>query len=216
MHKAELAFVIRRFFPKKNKLIIFTQNFGKIEVIANPINKANLLWPGMLISFNINKAFYNINIIENIDILFTPTQLEKLDNNIFNFYQLLELFYYFMPLNNPFAQGFVFLYNYIKIYNLKSCNLSENKFIQKIYLLKFFELIGFYPDLKLIKFLDIYKNLEEFFIDFDKEQKVDSFNIYLSSLKSKIDIHEEKKLDNWIMICLKECPYFKLFKTFNL
>ena len=211
MEIKELAFVLKRFFPIKQKVSILCINQGKINIITSPIKRCHQLWPGMLISFDSSSIFKNITFSNNIEILMSPQ--ENLSFNISLIHHFLEICYYFIPLNSPCPEIFLFLYNFFSLLPKLNKIFSTNiVIIEKIYLLKLFQLFGFYQEQEFNYHLELYEQLTSMSIDFKDTQKVESLK---RKLKKITDL-QINKINDWILGCINNHPCFNLFKTNNL
>jgi len=203
----ELGFVLKRFFPFKQKLSIFAQQKGKIDVITSPISVCSKLWPGMLVSFNTKKTNKNIYISENIEILLSPQEDHFL--NLAWIHHLLELCYFFIPQEKPQNEIFKHLYSCFLILKLEHIFSNQFETIKKICSLKFMQLAGFYPRNNLEPLLNIYEQLTCMSIDIDDQQKVK----FLKTALELITNAQIKEIDNWILNCVQNHPYVNSFKT---
>ena len=210
MQNKEIAFILKRFLPQKQKLSILCLHKGKIEIITKPADKCTQLWPGMLIEFHAKPTNKTIYFAENVEIILTPQENPFLD--IHQIHHFLEICYYFVPLDSPCPEIFTHLYHYYLITQLKKPFLYHLKAIQKIYILKLLQLLGFYTNSELAKYLNIYEQLTSRSVDFDDKQKVESLKRQLKMITNL----QIKKIDNWILNCLNNHPYSKLFKTIDI
>ncbi|MCK4650621.1 hypothetical protein KAT08_00440 [Candidatus Babeliales bacterium] len=206
MQNKEIGFVLKRFFPQKQKLSILCQYKGKISITTNPEQRFDQLRPGMLISFNYSGNTSSIYFANNIEILMTPQDIKY---DCFTWlHRFLEICYYFVPIEKPCHEIFFHLYNYFLIYKLEYQFLTQIEIIKKIYLLKLLALLGFYPNKELLAFLNIYDQLSSLYVDFKDQQKVEFLKWNLQKIKK---VHN-KKIDDWILNCINSHPSFKKFK----
>ncbi|MFC1894523.1 DNA repair protein RecO C-terminal domain-containing protein [Candidatus Dependentiae bacterium] len=206
----DFAFVLKRFFPLKQKTSILSHQNGKIQILTKPTIKCKTLWPGMLISFNLNTSNRRFFCAENINIIYNINNSKPF--KIYWIHHVLEICYYFIPLHDPCTKIFSFLSCCIKLINNENTFQSHIKIIKKTFLLNLLVLIGFYPPDNLLLYLDLYKQITLVSIDFNNNHKVQSLMSKLKLLK-KQDINN---LDKWIQTCLCSHPQFKKFKTLNL
>ncbi|MBD3231814.1 hypothetical protein GF322_04095 [Candidatus Dependentiae bacterium] len=207
MKLKEYGFIIKRFFPQKQKISVISKQVGKIELITNKSTKCHLYWPGMLISFFPSKTKNFIYLAENIEIISTIQNIQNL--NFYWFCRLLEICYYFVRLENPCTEIFFFLNNCMFLIENNFLYINKIHIIKKIYELKFLVLLGFYPSQEHCCYLDLYNNLTSLFIDFENKAKVK----FLKNQLNKINTENFKKLEVWINKCLNNHPYSKKFKT---
>ena len=213
MQNKELGFVLKRFLPFKQKLSVLCCRQGKIELITNPPQKCRQLWPGMLIAFDLCNTFKKVHVANNIEIILTPISNQKNRTiAICWLHNLLELCYYFTPLQNPESDLFYHLYNCCLITKFERFFSDHLDIIKKIYLLKFLELIGFYPDKEFVPILNFYEQLTYASIDFNNRCQVESLKRELQKMKHS----QIKKMEKWIISCLSSHPQFKIFKTIGM
>ncbi len=209
MQEEEFGFIIKRFLPQKQKISLISQNSGKIEIVTKPPTKILQLWPGMIISFMQISNISSIKIIDKINIISFFENSENFNMNWFH--HIFELCYYFIPLDNPCEEVFVFLNNCLAINYLEPLLQQHTYLIKKIYETKLLELFGFYPDQPNCCYLKLYDDLTSSSIDIKDQAQVESLKIKLN----KINNQDIKKLETWINNCLKSHPCFRLFKTIS-
>ena len=169
MDKKEIGFILKRFLPQKQKLSIFCRKTGKIEAITSPQQKCFQLWPGMLVSCNLKNMNQNIYFLQNIEILMNP---EPTNSSMFYWiHNILEICYYFVPLEKPSPNIFNLIYNFFLLYKIENIFLNQIEIIRQIYVVKLLELEGFYPDKELLVYLNLYNQLTSLYVDFDDQQK---------------------------------------------
>lgn len=207
MQQKELGFILKRFLPNKQKLSVLSMSKGKIELTTQPINKCAQLWPGMMIAFQLTPFNQKVWIATEIEIMMHPIKNDL--SNIKWLHKILELSYYFLPLEQPCPETFAHTYNSFLIVNLEPLFSAQIELIQRIYLLKFFNLIGFYPEDDLIKYFSIYDELTSQSINFDNVQQVKSLKMFFE----KITVSQINKIDSWLISCIKSHPYCNYFKT---
>lgn len=214
MHTKELGFVLKRFLPQKNKLSIFSQNYGKIEVITRPINKISQLWPGMLISFQKTNNFNNSKTIiaDNIEIILYPEFNTIITINWIH--KFLEIIYFFAPLHSPEKELFKHLYNSFKLTKDKNFSKNQLSIIKKIYTIKLLELLGLYPTNDLLVYLSLYVDISYIYTEQSSFKDIDKNRIkILKDSLQEITNVQIGKIDNWIIKSLGTHPNFKFFKT---
>lgn len=207
MQTKEFGFILKRFLPYKKKLSVLCNNKGKINLTTQPIEKCNNLWPGMLISFYPTFINKKICLANNIEILINPH--ESTTSEFYYMHHILEICYYFAPLDNPCPEIFHFLYDYFSLVKIENHFGNKINIIKKIYLIKLLCLIGFYPEKPLISILNIYDQIRSNSIDFNNHRKVQS----LTKDLNEIELLYNKKINGWALSCLNSHPCFKLFKT---
>ncbi len=208
----EHCFVLKRFLPNKNKLSVLTENFGKIEIITRPNHKIIELWPSMLLSFNKNSRITDskIFIAEKVEIIMTTL----FDNtiNIEWAHNILEICYYFIPLNHPEPKIFEFIYNSFNLNIIKNYFPESMNIIKKIYTLKLLTLIGFYPEKNLTSLLVLYSNITNLYIKIVDKNRIKLIKENLQDINKAEQI---ARIDTWILKCIASHPCFRNFKTIN-
>jgi hypothetical protein len=214
MEKKTLGFLLKRFFPKKQKFSIFCANLGRITATTSNISTCNSLWPGMLISFDyIHNRHNNMYFIKNTEIIMNPEV--QINTELYWLHHVLEICYYFLPLEQPNHHIFHHLCNFFSLYKIEKhfvLHHTKTDYINYIYVMKLLSLFGFYPEKALLTYLKLYEDLTSLYIDFDDPRKVESLSQKLHVITEK----EGKKIKWWILRCIEHHPYFKKFKTINL
>lgn len=180
--------IVLKVIHHKNNFLLLDEYKGKIICKKNKTEKINLV-NGLHLSYKIEEQ-PNIFCIEKININNNPFNIAK--ENLVFFHHILELTDFFTPLESTSNEIYNLL-NYFFDNNLK----LTNKKLQKIFLGKFFFLIGIYPEtqsfspgfFKLISLpIDILLDLE-------------------------IDLSIEKKLDFWINYSVESHHNYKKINT---
>lgn len=181
--------ILRVDFSNKQKIAIYDRALGKLEFNVWSDKSRNLnLCNGMLINYVIGKD--SRLLINNINIINAPFELAKL--NILFLHHILELSYYFTSPGVEDVELFDLIY-----FLFYSFDQLENLRLQKIILVRFFLLLGFYPE------DDGAKNYFYYLMSIP----IDSI------MAMAIDLKYEKELDLWIMKCINMHPYARSFKT---
>jgi hypothetical protein len=178
--------VLRSYIPKQYKLIILDNIFGKIVCTY----QARSFSYGIMIEY-IPLTLHRVYKINTAQIIHAPCNLAK--DNLEFFHHILELSYYFIPLDNPVPEIFDLLSILYRI-DYKFCSLL----FQSAFIGKFFVLLGITPqenadDAFIINTLR-YRSLEELVAQLSCTQ--------MSSI-----------LKNWIYRCIAEHPRMHYFKT---
>lgn len=194
----DVAYVLKRFFPYRQKIALLTRSNGRINAIIKQQDMCARLWPGMLITCDLcndgERWFMGRGMI-----YAAPEHVW--------IHHVLELCYYFIPLDSPCPEIFMFL---------KQCNtltlqsvIFEDRIqavIKKICVMKFLSLVGFYAHDEICRYLALFQELSDPFVDFADRQKV-------NFLMNKLLLLNDIDMDLWIVRCLKSHPMFKMFKT---
>ena len=207
MPQKNVGFVLKKFFPSKQKFSVLTANNGKVGLVIKNTKICHRIWPGMHISFTStqeNNMTYTNNNVEIINTVLTQT---KEDLNWLH--HLLELHYYFIPPQMPCSETFNFLKIYLSFLNHKYLLPGETKAIKKICLLHFLTKTGFYSKKNVLKYSVFFENNITLFYDQPEKQAVANLRINLNQISNS----EVKKMNGWIFDCLKIHPQFNSFKT---
>lgn len=180
-----LGILLKKYTPKKEKISVLDNSLGRIEATVK-MNQIQALNHGALFSYTIESVHTNLYCINNIEILNVPFTLAKQD--IYFFHHLLELCYYFLPLDIAYPSIF-------ELIDTAFNHILNNK---PIILLRFFTSLGIYP--------------EE--LPFEKTYFLHLLSCPLQIiLKEKLDDRQLKMLESWLLRCIEMHPYKKNFKT---
>lgn len=183
--------ILRVDFSNKQKIAIFDRDLGKLELnVWSDKSRSLNLCNGMLINYVIGRQ--SRPLINNINIINAPFELAKL--NILFLHHILELSYYFTSPGIEDVELFDLIY-----FLFYSFDQLENLRLQKIILVRFFLLLGFYPE------DDGAKNYFYYLMSIPIDSIMDV----------AIDLKYEKELDLWIMKCINMHPYARSFKTMH-
>ncbi len=210
MNNKELGFVIKRFAPKKQKFSILSHSLGKIEIIPFPLHWNNRLRPGMLISSILHSSITRIYIAHNIEILLAPLDFTE-NTDIYWIHSILELCYYFLPLESPCQETFNFVYRAFFILNCNHKIDSSLAVVKKLLIVKLLTLFGFYPQKTIMRYINLFEKLVTTSVDFTNKGVIKS----LTTIPHDIDKEEMALINSWILQCLNEHPNFSSFKLLN-
>lgn len=135
------AIVLKNYFPKKNKVTILHERFGKINFYVNETQQAARLCNGSLIYCDvIKKQSSSTYQCDFIDAYFIPFH-----NNLYDLYfihDILKICLQFMPEQHMIEDAFHLIIDmYQQLEGLQECQ-------KKIYLLKLFLYVGIFPENK--------------------------------------------------------------------
>ena len=125
MIQSQAGFVLKRFQPNKSKITILSMHEGKFDLSFRKFNDCFKLWPGMLVSFNVeitHKTLFG----SNIQILASPNLSEN--HSIFFMHHILELCYFFVPSNKPCPEIFNFLKHFFLFFDQEIRNYCHKIF----------------------------------------------------------------------------------------
>ena len=135
------AIVLKNYFPKKNKVTILHEQFGKVNFFVNETKDASRLCNGSLIYCDVQKkdASYQCDFI---DAYFVPFDQDRYD--LYFVHDLLKICLNFAPWQIPMSDVFDAI---TQIYGqLESISTLD----KKICLLKIFLFLGIFPEDKLL------------------------------------------------------------------
>lgn len=200
----EVAYVIKRFFPNRQKVALLTRSTGRINAALKQQEECMRLWPGMIITCSLCLEGGHW-VASQVTIHSTP---EGFDHECIAWlHHILELCYYFLPLESPCPDVFLFLKKCHRIILQSSlCRGNTKVVLKKMCSIKFLSLIGFYAQEEICGYLTLFQELSEPFVDFTSQQKVEF-------LEHKLHVLKVEVMDEWIVGCLKSHPMFKTFKT---
>jgi uncharacterized protein YqkB len=136
----EHAIVLKNYFPKKNKITILHEQFGKISFFIDEKHLAARLCNGSLIYCHVVKKQTSGYQCDFVDAYFIPYDDQNYD--LYFVHDALKICLQFMPERNKMTDIFDLV---IEIYeNLE--NLSDCQ--KKIYLLKLFLFLDVFPENK--------------------------------------------------------------------
>jgi len=209
-HKT-FGFVIKRFFPYKNKYTVFTLTQGKIDITPTQAFMRERLHVGMGIVFTVDRVHTSS--------LFFASHLEIVNALLFLnsssiqwVHRLAELCYYFLPREECNVDVFIFfkrLFDFIE--SSKESTLWHNEAVQYLCISYLLKLFGFMPDEKLEPLIHFFE--EELFVsvDIQKEKAVEFFKKIILTW----DISKMNFIKSWVHGCLLTHPYVNNFKTFD-
>lgn len=180
--------VLKSYQPYKCKLSILDTRLGKIVAVPN----RETISSGSYISYYVTeqpKLFF----IYDVEIIDMPLALAK--DDILFIHHLLEICYYFIPMNNTQQRIIELL---IHLYAAK--HIFENATLKKLFLFQFFTTLGFYPEGKRFQ-NPLFIRLASLSID--------------NLMGQHVDLIIETELDNWLLNCISTHPCIKNFKTIN-
>lgn len=184
--KKFVGIVLKKYSPKKQKISIFDNTLGRIEAVYTNNVSLQSIHHGSLIHYYTEQRSTDLYLITQCEVQTIPFELAQHD--IHFLHHILELSYYFLPLNCAYPETF----------ELLKTSLSNALFNKAIILLRFFSSLGIYSE----------------DLPFEKNY----FHRLLSDhfetiLKEKFNESQLKQLDMWLMRCKQLHPYSKNFKT---
>jgi len=206
MHEKEVGFVLKRFLPSTHKISLLTQSMGKVNVIVKKPNILQRIWPGMVVSCQLELLFEATYTCEDIEIIEIPPVLTAHDTYLIH--HLLELCYYFIPLANPCSEVFDHLFFSFSIFLNKQLFIHNFDIIKRILILRLLHFSGTFSS-ELCGNTTLFDRISPHSLDIKDEQKVESVSLLIEEVH-KIGV---KTVDRLIFNCIKTHPSFKLLKT---
>ena len=184
--KKHVGIILKKYSPQKQKLSIFDASLGRIEALYNNDKIIQTIHHGSVVQYHREQRHSNLYLITQCEQQTVPFELAHYDINFLH--HILELSYYFLPLNSPYPETFELL-------KIALNNAILNK---AILLMRFFSSLGIYSeDLPLEK-------------NYFHRLLSDHFE---TILKEKFNETQLKQIDLWLMRCKELHPYSKNFKT---
>lgn len=178
--------VLKTYVPQKCKLAVLDQELGKIMAVPNRQTIGN----GAFINYYVQPR-QNMHFIYDIELIDLPMALAKED--LLFVHHILELCYYFMPLNSCSHSIFnqlIFLYT--------SPVVLSSMLLKKVFLFQLFTKLGLYPEGPQFQTPQFH---------FLATASIDTIPL------QKIDLIIEQELDTWLLNCISLHPCAKNFKT---
>lgn len=182
--KRYTGIVLKKFFSKSRKIALFDKQYGRWECIPNTEN----ICLGAIVQYE--KKNHASAIIADVEHIYLPVMLAQTD--ILFLHHILELCYYFLPVGISAPEIF-HLIEFIYAYQKPLSNKEK-----KLFLIKFFTLIGIYPDDSKFQSVPFYQLIAEP-IDIIMNQSLDLMN--------------EQFLNQWLLGCVCVHPDVDNFKT---
>lgn len=202
--QTEKNFVLKRFYPHRQKISLLTYAHGRINVSYNLKEQGQRMWPGMEIQGTIERLHDSWN-ISGIKIIQTPCFQNH--NHMLWLHHILELCYYFLPLDNPVPEVYFFLQKYYFIIEKsKKLTPSQQMGLHELCVIRFLILTGAYNITHIADYISLFDEITEGFIDFDDATCIEYY-------EKKITILQPAKAKKWIFDCLQKHPMIKAFKT---
>jgi len=194
----ETGFVLKRFFPKQKKISILTSSMGKILLVVKNDKSCQLLWPGMLVSFE-SLEWRSLYVTHRVEIIRENSYRRQYD--IYWLHHLLELFYYFVPYADPAYRLFDQLAWYLDYLHSEIVDDKNEIFFRQFCIVHFLSSMGSYHVPKELRYL------LSLFVARDA-----SLNDIIKK-NSNSHVYNVSKINRWVISCLRKHPCFRSFKT---
>ena len=188
MHKKHTGIVVKRYFPQKQKIVLFDDEWGKITCVP-PHDRISL---GTLLSYE-TQVRNGVMFIYDVELIAMP--FDGLEIDILFVHHVLEVCYYFIPIGSAEFQIYPFLINIMRSFD----DISSVR-IQKGLICKILAHLGVYPiNSHLALPLEDFINIP---ID----------NVVMGNL----ELAHEDFFDRWLTWCLTTHPQGKKCKALTL
>lgn len=183
-----IGIVLKKNIPAKRTIVLLDKELGRIEYVTLVEN----ICLGALIQYQV-RCVGSMSIVEQIEKIDIP--LLRSQEDILFFHHVLELCFHFIPYTTSVIEIFTLLH-----YLYTADFLGRSLHHKKIFLVKFFTLLGIYPEDKQIHEPWLYR-IAGASIDMIIEQ----------------DLHLESSADinTWLRGCIGMHPRSDVFKTIH-
>ncbi len=182
--------VLRSFMPYKHKISVFESSLGRIEGMVSHPSVLEKALHGALVQFRVEEV-QNFYRFQDFELIALPAAW--VNDDILFLHHVLELTDFFVPLgefSQELGQLFCLLY--------AECPLNNVELFKRIFVCRFFLLLGIYPE-----------NAEMYEKDF--------FRLLSGSLDSMLEQAWDrtllKNLNRWLEGCVQVHPYAHRLKT---
>ena len=182
--------VLRTHLPEKYKLSVLDNSLGKIDAIPLGKKITHQICNGYFIHYWCTQTT-SLATLDQIEIQEIPQVHTEQD--ILFLHHVLEMCHYFLPLHMHAPDVFMLVR---RLYTVDYMVLTP--LAKKIFLMKLFIALGFYPDDNRLQKAEIHML---------------AYGPIDNILNKKISLDIEQDLDTWLMLCIKTHPYHDEFKT---
>ncbi len=204
----EPVIILKRFLPQKQKFSVLSRTFGKIEIVPQPLIIAERLWSGCIAAGILSKrSTQAIFMSQETELLYIP--VDQLAEHINFIHQILEICYYFAPLDVPCEDLFDAVYGMLRIWSGLYRITSNSIALKRWYRMYILSLIGFVPQAAYTRGIEHTRALSLLNVDLHREACIELLNkiIAIDAMIPDQDINE------WSLACIKQHPNFRSFKT---
>lgn len=190
--KKNKGIILKKLHKNRERVSLLDSQLGKLEVSFNRF----LPGYGVLLEYTIIKTVFagRVNYaLDSIEFIAIPTKCYP--QKLHFFHQVLEICYYFIPLENPIPGVFDLLF---LLYDEQKW--ATKHFFEELFICKLFMILGFFPEEP--QFLtQSFMRLAELPID--------------TVLDEHVDLERSKEMRMWINACLQTHPQAKKFKIMH-
>ena len=180
--------ILKTLFPKKMKMILLDEQFGKIEGVPGHDNFS----PGSILSYY-TQPKGSLYFLSTISLLDMPLSLAKKD--ILFLHHVLEICYFCAPFGKNMPEVFNLiqeLYQLDPLYNQRPFKIA--------FLFKLLILLGMHPDKPWLQ--------QEFYYLLARES-IDTI------INKSIHLDTKESLQEWVYSCISIHPLIHIFKTLH-
>lgn len=221
MINRELGIVLRRFLPEKQKISVLSQDHGKLNIVVRSLQNCIRIWPGNLISYTVPSSQYaksflkhgvqksGYSIEDSIDIVFVPEV--STGHKLSWVHQLLEVTYYFFPLEQPCREVFELLFYALRFVANRDI-LRYELLLRKICMVQLLSYAGTPAPEQFGELQRLFMIVCGQAVDESERAQIE-----LTKICTSLQAHELfKSLDSWILTVLKTHPNFNYFKAIHV
>jgi hypothetical protein len=186
VHKKHTGIVVKRYFPQKQKIVLFDDEWGKITCVP-PHDRISL---GTLLSYEIQQR-NGMPFIYDVELIAMPLDGGEMD--ILFVHHVLEVCYYFIPEQSIASEVYDMM---MLLFTKQPC--IRHPFFKKIFLFKLFVLLGIYPDRA---------------VPLDALEHTLLINPLELLIRGDSTTQLERRLTKWLRDCMIMHPCIEYFKT---
>jgi hypothetical protein len=201
----DLGIVLKTFLPYKCKISVLSRNAGKVNIIVSRDAIKQIFSPGSIVSF-----FYTASrsdfFVQKVEFLYVP--MGSIEDLCWIHY-LLEICYYFLPLNAACVDAFRLIKYALELGNRSSIFEPYFFIVKRICLVRLLMVIGFYPPNRLLYLIGLFDDMVRVSLDSSNAQKVRLLHTSFEGITDQM----VKDIDAWVLLCLQEHSHIAHFKT---
>ncbi len=209
MFHKEQGLILKRLARHYQRFAIMTKSRGKIVVCVLNQHTAQRLRPGMCITFFIDETVGSVHITKNIELTYLPMHTHPSD--MYWCHHILELCYYFAPLQQPNTELFSCLYNCLLLPQYQHHFTTNWDAIKHVCTGALLSLFDFYPSDTYVYSIIGTRQVLISLQDIHQEECITILNRHFRAFCS-ISLPE---LDSWLLECIQSHPCIQNFKTLH-
>lgn len=211
MQEKEYGIILRRFATSQHKVSTLTNGLGKIALVVFSQQALYRIQLGSLVEFIAPQQNNNVYTTPQLVVVTTPIAHNTQD--LAWLHHMLELCYYFIPLNQPAEECFIALNNSLAL--LQCANLfvlAQWNMLKKLCLGVLLLFLGFFPPRYLEQPIVTTKDVLLSCIGLSDEPKIERIQQFLQTFTT-ISCSD---LDAWLLESIQSHPRAHTFKTVPL